>query len=142
MMATEKSYQKRDGIDYVIEPVKSGGKVVGQAAIRVAKDLDDLLEFLTPEQTFKLAYRQLTQDVMNTVRSAAIPSTPTMNDILEAIADGTIDMSKAPAAIKANPELTAISYARQQVKLHQATNPADGNEINWAAWKAVIANGK
>lgn len=135
---TAESYQtEKDGISYVIEPVKSGGKIVGQAPIQVAEDLDQLLGILEPEEIFKLAYRQLKQDVMNAVRSATTPSTATTADILDAIADGAIDMSGAAAAIKKDSELTALQYARQQLKLHQDMNPTDGNEIHWEAWNAI-----
>ena len=68
-MATESKTVQRDGVDYLVEAVKSASKVVGLSPTRKAVDLDELMNILTPERIFKLAYRQLRTDHANKVRA-------------------------------------------------------------------------
>ena len=87
-MAAEET--TKDGITYLLDAVKSGGDQVGLAPTKKAVDLDQLLEILTPEEIFKLAYSQYRTNHQNLVRTKFNSKGKNATGIIAAIAAGTI----------------------------------------------------
>jgi len=126
-MKTEKKTIEKDGITYILEPVKSGGRTVGIAPIRKMEDLDEMLAVIEPEATFKLAYRQYTQDLMNRLRALVTSKEISYKMIVEAIAAEKLSTDQISELMKKQPDLSFEAAARMLLK----TVKSEPDEIHW-----------
>ena len=87
-MAAEET--TKDDVVYVLDIVKSGGESVGLAPTPKAEDLDELMNILSPEEIFKLAYSQLRTNHQNMVRAKFNSKGKNATGVIAAIAAGTV----------------------------------------------------
>jgi uncharacterized protein YjgD (DUF1641 family) len=127
MAKEEKRIENRDGIEYFIEEAKSGGQVVGLAPVRKATDLDELLEFKQPEEIFKLAYRQYTQDLTNRVRAMATKDSVSDAMIVSALANRSITVDAVNELMKKQN----LSFTASAKMLLSSKKPSK-DEIYWS----------
>ncbi len=123
-MADQKIVEK-DKVKYLIEDVKSSGKVVGKAPTKLATDLDELMAFVDPEIIFKLAYRQMRTDHANKVRAKFNGKGTSAVAVVAAIAGEIISTEE----IKVEMKRTNSSFTDAATALLK-TDP-DPEAIHW-----------
>ena len=85
---------KKDGVDYIVDEVRSGKVVVGLAPTVKAVDLDELMAILEPDVIFKLAYRQIRTDHKNLVRAKFNGKGKSALAVVNAIANGGLTVEQ------------------------------------------------
>ena len=116
---------EKDGVKYLVEDVKSAKVVVGCSPTRQATDLDELMEFVSPKDIFKFAYRQIRTDHCNKVRGKFNSKGTSAVAVVAAIAAGTITVEEIQAEMKE----THAAFTDAATKLLK-TDP-DPTAIHW-----------
>lgn len=126
-MATEAKVVKRDDVEFYVDEVKSGGKIVGLSPTVKAIDLDELLAVFpdNEEEVFKLAYRQMRTDHKNLVRAKFNGTGKSAVAVVAGIAAGLITTEEIQVEMKR----TSSTFTDAATSL--LTTDPDPDVIHW-----------
>jgi len=118
---------ENDGIKYELHVVKSGGRQVGLAPVKLTKDLDEDLTILTPDQVHDYATRQRREDAKNVLR-AKLNGKVSPKAILEAFTVPAL-FAEADKAYKAGR--AGDMGAAMRLVLEAQTDSPNPETIHW-----------
>lgn len=123
----EETIVEKDGVEYVVDEVKSAKNIVGLAPTRHAVDLDELLEIVDAEKIFKLAYAQLRTNHQNIVRAKFNGKGKSAVAVINALGDPENSLTVE----KINEEMKKSHTTFTDAATNLLTTAPDPNAIHW-----------
>ena len=119
----------RDGVEYACTPVTHDKKQVGYAPRRKTADLDEMLDFLSPEKIHSLADRQLDTDTKNAVRGKYLRDAVKATGVINGLNKGTLKM----ADIERLMQVEKLGFVQAGAKLLGVGKDAkiEPDKIHW-----------